>query len=92
MNTERHRCLMSIDGVGILKSDLAHDVYNKILDLHDAGLDYPQIQERMSSYEESSVDDLDLEIYLTIEEFRRIHDERTVFHADLIPLAALLKY
>jgi hypothetical protein len=56
---------MSIDGEGILESDLAHDVYNEILDLYDVGLDYPQIQERISTYEDSSMDDLDLEIYLT---------------------------
>jgi len=40
-------------------------VYNEILDLYDAGLDYPQIRERMATHEDSFIDDLDLEIYLT---------------------------
>ncbi len=56
---------MSVDGTGILESDFAHDIYNEILDLYDAGLNLSQIQERISTYEDSLDDDLDLEIYLT---------------------------
>jgi hypothetical protein len=29
---------MSIDGTGILVNDLARDVYNKVLDVYDAGV------------------------------------------------------
>ncbi len=56
---------MSIDGTGILESDFAHDVYNEILDLYDAGSDFQEIREQISTYEDSLDDALDLEIYLT---------------------------
>jgi hypothetical protein len=55
---------MSIDGPGILASDLAHDVYNQILDLCDAGTDVEEIRHRISEIEAALLDDIDLEIYL----------------------------
>ena len=55
---------MSIDGPGILASDLAHDVYNQILDLYDAGTDVDEIRQRISEFEAALLDDVDLEIYL----------------------------
>lgn len=55
---------MSVDGPGILASDLAHDVYNTILDLYDAGLPVDEIRERISSFEPAVFDAVDAEIYL----------------------------
>ena len=55
---------MSIDGPGILASDLAHDVYNEILDLYDSGVPISNIRSRIATYEESFANDLDREIYL----------------------------
>src|ERR1035437_5707807 len=55
---------MSIDGPGILASDLAHDVYNEILDLYDAGTPILEVRNRAAAYEEALFDDLDKEIYL----------------------------
>lgn len=55
---------MSIDGPGILASDLAHDVYNRILDEYDAGTDVEEIRQRIAEFEPSLLDDVELEIYL----------------------------
>lgn len=55
---------MAIDGPGIVDSDLAHDVYNEILDLYDSGLEPKAIRERIGSYETELVDDIEKEIYL----------------------------
>ena len=55
---------MSIDGPGILQSDLAHDVYNEILDLWDAGLAITELRTRVAAYEESLADDLEKSILL----------------------------
>lgn len=55
---------MSIDGSGILESDLAHDVYNEILDLYDSGLPITEIRARATCYTESLENDLEREIYL----------------------------
>jgi hypothetical protein len=38
---------MAIDGPGILASDLAHDVYNEIMDWWDAGVAFDEIRERL---------------------------------------------
>jgi hypothetical protein len=55
---------MSIDGPGILESDLGHDVYNEILDLYDAGVPIEELRNRIATYNEASSTDLDKEIYL----------------------------
>lgn len=56
---------MSVDGPGIVESDLGHDVYNEILDLYDAGVEVSDIRVRLASYYEADpVDDMDKEIYL----------------------------
>ncbi|MEQ1596204.1 MAG: hypothetical protein ABL985_14030 [Casimicrobium sp.] len=55
---------MSIDGPGIIQSDLGHDVYNNVLDLYDAGVPVDDIRIRISQFEEALRDDLDTEIYL----------------------------
>lgn len=55
---------MSVDGPGVLASDLAHDVYNTVLDLYDAGVPVEEIRERISSFEPAVFDTVDAEIYL----------------------------
>lgn len=56
---------MSIDGPGILESDLGHDVYCQIMDLYDAGVSAEQIRQRIAQFEASLFDDMELEIYLS---------------------------
>ncbi len=55
---------MSIDGHGILDSDLAHDIYNRILDLYDAGLEIHDIKYEIEKYEPEFADALEVEIFL----------------------------
>jgi len=55
---------MSIDGPGIIASDLAHDTYNEILDLYDADLPIDEIRSRIASCERELQDEMELEIYL----------------------------
>jgi hypothetical protein len=55
---------MSIDGPGVLESDLGHDVYNDILDMYDSGLAVSSIRERLTSIESELTDDLEQEIFL----------------------------
>jgi hypothetical protein len=55
---------MSVDGPGILQSDLGFDVYNQIIDLYDTGASVARIRQRLSQFEASLDDDVDLEIYL----------------------------
>jgi hypothetical protein len=55
---------MSIDGPGILESDLGHDVYNEILDLYDAGVPIDKLRTRIATYDDPTSTDLDKEIYL----------------------------
>ena len=56
---------MSVDGTGILESDLAYGVYNKVLDLFDSGLDYSDIESSLDEFEEWVDDEFDRDIYLT---------------------------
>lgn len=55
---------MSIDGSGILASDLGHDVYNEILDLYDSGVPMGELRTRITARYKPSGDPLDEEIYL----------------------------
>lgn len=55
---------MSIDGPGLLESDLAHDVYNEVMDLWDADVPFDQIRERLRAYVGDDADPLDAEIFL----------------------------
>ena len=56
---------MSIDGTGIIDSDLAHDVYDEILDRYDAGVEPDDIRARISSsYVLDRLNDLDRELWL----------------------------
>ncbi|MBN3818195.1 hypothetical protein G3N57_16990 [Paraburkholderia sp. Se-20369] len=55
---------MSIDGPGILDSDLAHDVYHSTLDLYDAGCTPDQLQAHLADFERDYLHELDREIFL----------------------------
>ncbi len=61
---ERNGRNMSIDGAGMLESDLAHDVYNEILDLYDADASVERIKEQVALYEAEIDTAQDSEIYL----------------------------
>lgn len=56
---------MAIDGTGILESDLAHDIYNTILDFYDSGLNYEEIESQLNDYNELMTADLFAEIIYT---------------------------
>lgn len=55
---------MAIDGPGIIDSDLAHDVYNDVMDLYDSGVPIETITERLSEWESQCADDIEVEILL----------------------------
>jgi len=55
---------MSIGGIGLLDSDIAHDVYQTVLDLYDAGAPLAQIRERVAAFEAGATDALELECLL----------------------------
>lgn len=55
---------MSIDGPGILASDLAHDVYNQVMDWWDADVSFDQICERLRNYDDTTGELVDVEIFL----------------------------
>lgn len=55
---------MSIDGPGLLESDLAHDTYNRILDLWDAGVEIEEIRRQLHPLEEFANDPMVREIFL----------------------------
>lgn len=56
---------MSVDGADILESDLAHDIYNNILDLYDSNISIDDIFGRISVFEQELTDETDVEIYLS---------------------------
>lgn len=55
---------MSVDGFGLLSSDLAHDVYAEIQRLFAAGASANEIQSQIESYESEFADELDEDSYL----------------------------
>ena len=55
---------MSIDGAGLLSSDLAHDVYTEILQLFAAGVSAGEIQSHIESFESDFSDKVDEDSYL----------------------------
>lgn len=56
---------MAIDGVGILESDLAHDIYSEFMDLYDSNMSVVDIRNRMDSWRSELADDLEREIHLS---------------------------
>jgi hypothetical protein len=56
---------MAIDGVKIIDSDLAHDVYNEFMDLYDANVEIDKIKEKIETWRSEVVDDVELEIFIT---------------------------
>lgn len=57
---------MAIDGVKIIDSDLAHDIYNEFLDLYDSNLSLPEIRNKIESHLPVLTDDLEYEIFQTV--------------------------
>lgn len=52
---------MSIDGAGLLESDLAHDAYRRIMDAWDAGVAVDEIRKRLAPLEEFAAEPIDEE-------------------------------
>ena len=57
---------MSLDGVKIIDGDLANDIYNDFMTLYDEGYKIEEIKSKIEEYKLELIDDLDLEIYLTV--------------------------
>lgn len=57
---------MSIDGPGIIDSDLAHDIYSEFMDLYDAGSDVSEIRKKIYDWKPELSDALELEIFLSV--------------------------
>lgn len=55
---------MSIDGPGLLESDLAHDVYQQIMDQWDAGVAIDEIRRRLGPLDEFAREPIDAESFL----------------------------
>jgi len=55
---------MSIDGPGLLESDLAHDAYTQIIDAYDAGATTDVLRERLRPLEEFAEEPIDEECLL----------------------------
>ena len=55
---------MSIDGPGLLESDLAYDVYQQIIDQWDAGVAIDEILRRLGPLEEFAQEPIDAESFL----------------------------
>lgn len=56
---------MAVDGVHIIEGDLAHDTYNGILDLYDAGKSVKRIRSTYSIFKRMEGGDFYHEIYVT---------------------------
>jgi hypothetical protein len=56
---------MATDGVKIIDSDWAHDIYSTFMDMYDLGLSIDAIKNEVEKLGENSVDDFEYEIYFT---------------------------
>jgi hypothetical protein len=56
---------MATDGVKIIDSDWAHDIYSTFMDMYDLGLSIDAIKNEVEKLGENSVDDFEHEIYFT---------------------------
>jgi hypothetical protein len=56
---------MAIDGLKIIDSDLAHDVYNEFMDLYDAKVDIDTIRQKIETWRSEVVGDVEFEIFIT---------------------------
>lgn len=56
---------MAIDGIKIIDSDLAHDVYNEFIDLFDANVHIDEIRKKMDTWRQEELDDVEREIFIT---------------------------
>jgi hypothetical protein len=55
---------MAIDGVKIIDSDIAHDVYNEFTDLYDSGIEIEDIKKKIEQWR-NELDDIEFEIFIT---------------------------
>jgi hypothetical protein len=56
---------MAIDGVKIIDSDLAHDVYGEFMDLYDADVEILEIKKKIESWRKEVLDEVEFEIFIT---------------------------
>src|SRR5688572_27747024 len=56
---------MAIDGIKIIDSDLAHDVYGEFMDLYDANVAIDEIREKIETWRSEVVDEIEFEIFIT---------------------------
>ncbi len=56
---------MAIDGVKIIDSDLANDVYNEFMDLYDANMDFSEIKSKIDLWRNAELDAIDFEIFIS---------------------------
>jgi hypothetical protein len=56
---------MAVDGVKIIDSDWAHDIYSTFMDMYDSGAPVQIIKNEIEKLGENSVDDFEHEIYFT---------------------------
>lgn len=56
---------MAIDGVKIIDSDLANDVYGGFMDLYDANVEIDKIRAKIEAWRPELSDDIDFEIFIT---------------------------
>jgi hypothetical protein len=56
---------MAIDGIKIIDSDLANDVYNEFMDLYDANMDLSEIKSKIDLWRNAELDALEYEIFIS---------------------------
>ncbi len=55
---------MAIDGIKIIDSDLAHDVYNEFMDLYDANVNLVEIKSKINLWRNAGLDEIEFEIFI----------------------------
>jgi len=56
---------MAIDGIKIVDSDLAHDVYHEFMDMYDANMDLNEIKSKINLWRKANLDEIDFEIFIS---------------------------
>lgn len=56
---------MAIDGIKIIDSDLAHDVYGEFMDLYDADVEIAEIKQKIEKWLDEDLDESEFEIFIT---------------------------
>lgn len=57
---------MAIDGVKIIDSDLAHDIYNEFMDLYDSDVALDVLKKKVEEWRDNCADALEYEIFITV--------------------------